>query len=118
MPQNKPPGISPIKRRLVDAYATMLADPAEDIGYQHTLLCQTSLPYRQPPTEIRRWERRNGRAILEIEAGRAYNPQGRQDDRHALALRGEGAAGFDSLEQRSVADGIVCNALILSQATL
>jgi hypothetical protein len=71
----KPPTISPIKRRLVDAYATMLVDPAEDIGYQHTLLCQTSLPYRQPPAEIRRWERRNGRAILEIEAGRAYNPQ-------------------------------------------
>jgi hypothetical protein len=69
------PKISPIKRRLVDAYATMLADPADDIGYQHTLLCQTSLPYRQPPAEIRRWERRNGRAILEIEAGRAYNPQ-------------------------------------------
>ena len=75
MPQDKPSKISPIKRRLVDAYVTMLADPVDDIGYQHTLLCQTSLPYRQPPTEIRRWERRNGRAILEIEAGRAYNPK-------------------------------------------
>jgi hypothetical protein len=67
--------ISPIKRRLVDAYATLLADPPDDIGYQHTLLCQTSLPYRQPPPDVRRWERRNGKAILEIEAGRAYNPK-------------------------------------------
>jgi hypothetical protein len=67
--------ISPIQRRLVDAYATLLADPPDDIGYQHTLLCQTSLPYRQPPPDVRRWERRNGKAILEIEAGRAYNPK-------------------------------------------
>jgi len=67
------PKISPVKRRLVDAYVTMLADPADDIGYQHTLLCQTSLPYRQPPTQIRRWERSNGRAHLQIEAGSAWD---------------------------------------------
>lgn len=42
---------------------------------QHTVLCQTGLPYRNPGPEVRRWERQNGRAFLEIEAGRAMNPE-------------------------------------------
>lgn len=43
------------------------------ILFQHSVLCQTSLPYRDPGDDIRLWERRNGITLLEIQAGRAYD---------------------------------------------
>ena len=43
------------------------------ILYQHSVLCQTCLPYRDPGEQIRLWSRRNGHARLEIQAGRAFN---------------------------------------------
>jgi hypothetical protein len=48
-------------------------DNPRDILFQHTILCQAGLPYRNQK-ELRRWERYNGRASLEIEAGRAFHP--------------------------------------------
>lgn len=67
----KPP--SPIQLRLIEAGADIRQTLAEDISYQHTVLCQTGLPYRD--TDVRCWERRNGRVTLNIEAGRAYHPE-------------------------------------------
>ena len=49
------------------------ADANNPILYQHSVLCQTCLPYRDPGDEIRLWSRRNGHARLEIQAGRAFN---------------------------------------------
>lgn len=66
---------SSIKRRLIHTAADISSEPAERITYQHTVLCQTGLPYRNPGSETRRWKRQNGRAILEIEAGRAIHPE-------------------------------------------
>jgi len=66
---------SRVQQRLIDASAEISLSPAEQITYQHTVLCQTGLPYRNPGPEVRRWERQNGRAFLEIEAGRAMNPE-------------------------------------------
>jgi hypothetical protein len=57
--------------RLIEASADIRQNAPEDISYQHTVLCQTGLPYRD--TDARVWERRNGRVILNVEAGRAYN---------------------------------------------
>ncbi len=56
-----------------------LAESAGEIGmgedssptYQHSVLCQTSLPYRR--TQDRILERENGRTKLRIEAGNAYS---------------------------------------------
>ena len=31
----------------------------EAILYQHSILCQTGLPYRNPGDDVRSWERRN-----------------------------------------------------------
>jgi Plasmid encoded RepA protein len=39
--------------------------------YQHSVLCQTSMPYRDPG-EQRIWQRQNGFVHLEIQAGRAF----------------------------------------------
>ena len=64
--------LTPIQKRL-------LSMPAEEEGsdssilFQHSVLCQTSMPYRDPGDDKRLWERRNGVALLEIQAGRAYD---------------------------------------------
>lgn len=65
---------TPIKRRLIDS-AGELAHQADEITYQHSILCQTSLPYRDPGMDVRRWSRRQGNAVLEIDAGRAIHPE-------------------------------------------
>lgn len=45
-----------------------------EICFQHSVLCQTGLPYRDPGEAVRLWERRQGLAALEIEAGRVLDP--------------------------------------------
>jgi len=45
-----------------------------EICFQHSVLCQTGLPYRDPGEEVRLWERQQGFAALEIEAGRVIDP--------------------------------------------
>ena len=62
-----------IKDRLVEA-ADLLTGSEQEIAFQHSLFCQTSLPYRNPGPDVRRWERCQGRVKLEIEAGRALHP--------------------------------------------
>lgn len=39
-----------------------------DIRFQHTIFCQTALPYRNPGT-VRSWERTNGSTWLRVDAG-------------------------------------------------
>jgi hypothetical protein len=89
--QNNPPGPKPVKdlmprklkrpgaaiQRLFDDLPLVDADTDETILYQHSVLCQTCLPYRDPG-EVRLWQRKNGIARLEVQAGRAYD--GAQDD--------------------------------------
>lgn len=65
-------GPSPIESRLLDAAANN--DGNDSILYQHSILCQTYLPYRDPGSNVRLWQRRNGQVHLEIEAGRAMHP--------------------------------------------
>lgn len=73
---------TPVKRRLIEA----AANPGErsPLGYMHTVMCQTSMPFRRPPADVRRWQRRNGVSVMEIEAGRAMNPQTKE--MHELPL--------------------------------
>lgn len=63
--------MSPIHQRLI----APMADPEEvnEILYQHTVLCQTYMPYRDPGDE-RLCARRNGMIRMEIQAGRALDP--------------------------------------------
>jgi hypothetical protein len=66
-PELKP--LSRIQERLL----SMPADQ-EEIVYQHSVLCQTSIPYRDPGDDVRLWNRRNGRVHIELQAGRALDP--------------------------------------------
>src|SRR5277367_3864227 len=49
------------------------ADSDFGIIYQHSVLCQTCLPYRNPGDQERRWTRKNGFLTLEVDAGRAFD---------------------------------------------
>jgi hypothetical protein len=51
------------------------ADEKQPVTFQHSILCQTSLPYRDPGPEVRRWERQQGSAVLRVEAGSAMHPE-------------------------------------------
>jgi hypothetical protein len=45
-----------------------------EICFQHSVLCQTGLPYHDPGEEVRLWERKQGSAALEVQAGRVLHP--------------------------------------------
>ncbi len=60
-------------RRLLDGSEATRSDPKQ-VLYQHTVLCQTGLPYRNPGDDVRTWKRTNGKVGLQVEAGTAWNP--------------------------------------------
>ena len=71
----KPPKLTLIQKRAVKTSVDISLSPPEDIAYQHTVFCQTCLPYRDPGDEVREWRRQQGRVFLLIEAGQAYHPE-------------------------------------------
>src|SRR5512132_4126737 len=71
-------GLTPVERRRFESSIDIYESPAERIVYQHTVLCQTALPYQNPGDHVRRWERQQGAVALEVDAGRARNPHTRR----------------------------------------
>ncbi len=69
-------GPTPIQNRLLEA-AARAAEGQDDqsILYQHSVFCQTCLPYRDPGDNVRVWERVNGKAHLKVLAGEALDPK-------------------------------------------
>lgn len=68
-------GPTPIQQRLIEAAAFSVEQPdAQSLLYQHTVFCQTSLPYRNPGDDARTWERTNGDVHLKVLAGEAMHP--------------------------------------------
>lgn len=68
---------SPTHRRGLEDPFLLDANAEGPILYQHSVLCQTCLPYRNPG-EVRLWQQKNGLARLEVQAGRAFD--GAKDD--------------------------------------
>ena len=73
LPKVKP--LSRVKQRLIESAVQIEAEDPDSIPYQHTVFCQTGLPYRDPGSEVREWEREQGTASLLIEAGKAMDPE-------------------------------------------
>ena len=66
--------VTPIKRRMIESSVEIMGQPVpDDFLYQHTLFCQTVLPYRDPGSEVRTWEREQGNIKLYVEAGKVYD---------------------------------------------
>jgi hypothetical protein len=69
----KLPKVTGKTKRLIDAHAEIIDSQPDEKAYLHSILCQTGLPYK--PTDLRRWQRRQGAASLLIEAGSALDPR-------------------------------------------
>jgi Plasmid encoded RepA protein len=65
--------LSRVHRRLIEPIETEDGDEAR-LAFQHTVFCQTSLPYRDPGDEVRLWKRVQGKTLLEVQAGRVLDP--------------------------------------------
>jgi hypothetical protein len=72
LPPFPPP--SRVERRLLRAAMEIDGGDPRSILFQHTVFCQIGLPYRDPGQATRLWQRSQGAVHLEIEAGRAFNP--------------------------------------------
>lgn len=70
----KPGTVSRVRRRLIDSSASIIDHDPKSIVFQHTVFCQTSLPYRDPGEAVREWEQSQGNVALRVEAGKAHDP--------------------------------------------
>lgn len=68
------PPISIVQGRVLDAAVSISTEPTEAICYMHSVMCQTSLPYRNPGDALRVWERKQGHVSMRLEAGAAMHP--------------------------------------------
>jgi hypothetical protein len=66
--------LSRVQRRLIRSAVEIEADDPDSILFQHSVFCQTGLPYRDLGKATRLWQRSQGAAHLEVEAGRAFHP--------------------------------------------
>lgn len=67
--------LTPMQSRLVQSAYGMSQDPAtiEDAIFQHSVLCQTFLPYRNPGDDVRIWQQKQGHVSLAVQAGGIFN---------------------------------------------
>ncbi len=82
--EKNPPKLTLVQKRAAKSSVDISLSPPEEIAYQHTVFCQTCLPYRDPGDEVRVWERRQGHVFLRVEAGSALNPETDQFEEFGL----------------------------------
>ena len=66
--------LTPVQQRRIQSSLAIDESPAQRIAYQHAVLCQTCLPYRNPGDSMRVWKRRQGAVVLKVTAGEARDP--------------------------------------------
>ena len=103
----KPP--SRVQRRAIETSTAIASEPSEQIGYQHTVLCQTSMPYRDPGQDVRVWDREQGAISLRINAGDAKNPDTGEWVEARLAIRPQAQVDIGAPECRGTQDGFACD---------
>jgi len=67
--------LSRVQQRSVETSTSLTLETPEQIAYQHSVLCQTSLPYRDPGSDTRVWDKEQGIVSLRIRAGEDKNPE-------------------------------------------
>lgn len=68
-------GLSKVTNRQIESHLDITFDKGgiEDAAFQHSVLCQAFLPYRDPGDDTRLWDYRQGRARLLLKAGEVYD---------------------------------------------
>ena len=64
----------PCQQRLIRSAVEIEADDPDAILFQHTVFCQTGLPYRNPGEAVRIGSGRTATSLLRFEAGEAMHP--------------------------------------------
>jgi hypothetical protein len=69
--------LSKIQNRLLRSHVQIKLEGSDidDAIFQHSILCQTFLPYRNPGKDQTVWQQKQGSAMLAVQAGNAYNPK-------------------------------------------
>lgn len=69
--------LSPVRKRLVKTRVEMVINEQDisNAAFQHSILCQAFLPYKDPGNETRLWDHRQGNARLLLKAGEILNPR-------------------------------------------
>jgi len=72
-------GLSTVQKRQIESHLSINFDRGEieDAAFQHSVLCQAFLPYRDPGDQ-RLWDYRQGKARLLLKAGEVYDPKSSQ----------------------------------------
>jgi hypothetical protein len=68
---------TPVKKRLIANAIEGVTDPAriEDAMFQHSIFCQTYLPYKDPGDDVKLWEQKQGNAHLAIQTIQLRSPE-------------------------------------------
>lgn len=61
---------SRVSRRLIEP----IDAEHDELTFQHSVFCQTSLPFKNPGDDVRLWKRTQGRAMLVVQAGHVLKP--------------------------------------------
>jgi Plasmid encoded RepA protein len=65
--------LGPVHRRLIEPLDD--SEQGRELAYQHTVFCQTGLPYRNPGDDVRQWQRVQGATMLVVQAGQVLRPR-------------------------------------------
>jgi hypothetical protein len=67
-----------IKNRIQQTALDLIIHPAtvQEAMFQHSVLCQTFLPYRNPGDDVKKWQQKQGNVSLAIQATEAFNADG------------------------------------------
>jgi hypothetical protein len=68
------PRLTPIQQRLLDTADDIAATGPDELVYQHSVACQCAMPASRQKGALS-WTRQQGRAILQMEAGKVLNPR-------------------------------------------
>jgi hypothetical protein len=63
------------QEKLIETSALIRAERPDRIDFLHTVQCQCGIPYRNPGEAVREWDRKQGTAVMRIEAGAAIDPR-------------------------------------------
>jgi hypothetical protein len=69
------PQITRVKKRLIDAHVAITMDAPEELAFFHSISCQCAMPVKRPPADLLFWKQVQGRAVLMLEAGKAWQPE-------------------------------------------
>lgn len=76
--KKKEPGeMTAIERRIYDSSIEIIMNKGtiKDAIFQHSVLCQTFLPYRNPGKDVRIWKHKQGNVSLAVQASESFNPE-------------------------------------------